>query len=401
MQYILDHYPDELEKAKGGNDAFEISLMEYLELKNDSNNSQEKIDSAKSVVNAIYKAQNKTDKDLTEQDFEILEHFFKKLFHIKLGYSDENFGVKEFLKNTIYQDLLASRSSLSEPKDSNLFTEASLKTFESIDNYQSPIETSTEKLYIFPSDLQSHCSYFIFHVNSNNKLTAISYCDGNYISSDQISIFNRLNLKGGVGMFKLDQEIEFSKNLVEEFLVSNSKNKDIYEFYQQLSSKGLRVFDPEKGIDSNLKISDYELPTRIQSRGNCGLKSLKILWRYIAKLQNQNLSFSLRETGSPTSLSSTQPQPIELDGTSLFKEFKGDLTLSQVEDLLKLKKDLSQADQQKPFNQFLTQIIDKILHQVNKKAQKKMEKNQGDLESRDFLTHKKITKLIETSRTLS
>jgi hypothetical protein len=78
-------------------------------------------------------------------------------------------------------------------------------------------------------------------VNEENKLTDISYCDGNRISTENSLPQDPQYLKGGVRKFNIETPIDFNQEFVNEFLKENSSDIKIRVFYNKLRDQGLKL----------------------------------------------------------------------------------------------------------------------------------------------------------------
>jgi hypothetical protein len=300
----------------------------------------------------------------------------------------------------IYREKLEN---LQSSNSLNQFVDLGIKVIDSVDKFDNPIRVENENLYIFEANLNRHSAYFIFHVNDQNKLTAISYCDGNRITLDNSLPQDSQYLKGGIRKFNIESPIDFNQEFVEEFLKENSSNVDMQVFYNKLRTQGLKLPDltqPEQ--DKFLTKSDFIISTKAQSRGNCCYKSLKILWRYIAELQNPELDFSSRHIDMTERRLDLKTQSSDLqDATLMFKEFKGDLTIQSIEDLIKMRSDLKNDSENISDNarKFITEKIDEILKKTREKSLKKIQANAGD--EKQLAIHQKICDLTKPSTTIS
>lgn len=244
---------------------------------------------------------------------------------------------------------------------------------------------------------------FFFHVNEENKLTNISYCDGNRITEDNSLPQNPRYLRGGVRKFNIETPIDFNQEFVDEFLKENSSNINIQVFYNKLRTQGLKLPDltqPEQA--KFLTKSDFIISTKAQSRGNCSYKSLKILWRYIAELKNPELDFSSRHIDMAERRLDLETQSSDLqDATLMFKEFKGDLTIQSIEDLIKMRSDLKNDSENISDNarKFITEKIDEILEKTREKSLKKILANAGD--EKQLAIHQKICDLTKPSTSIT
>jgi len=137
-------------------------------------------------------------------------------------------------------------------------------------------------LYSYHAKLKSHSSYFIFHVNDENKLTKISYCDGHGISGHEANAMDEYI--HGATTFLLKEPQDFNDAFAQEFIKKNSEGEKISDFQGEFSEKikGGKIFDYE------FSTITQSIPTKIQTRSNCALKSANILARFFLEQQNQH-----------------------------------------------------------------------------------------------------------------
>jgi hypothetical protein len=160
-------------------------------------------------------------------------------------------------------------------------------------------------MHVFNSGLDDHISYFIFHVDDENKLTAISYCDGNRID-DVRKIEGSENHINGVTTYQLQTPQTFSKNFAEE-LVKNISKKSADDFYKKIANN--TAFP--KGLIDYSKTT-FSIPTKKQLRGNCTLKSPNILARFLLEQKSGEKIFDFDVDEKKTTGR----------GVEVYKEFK-------------------------------------------------------------------------------
>lgn len=135
-------------------------------------------------------------------------------------------------------------------------------------------DDKVNSMHVYDSRLTDHISYFIFHVNDENKLTAISYCDGNRIDNVRKIEGSQEHIYATT-TYQLQSPQTFSKNFAEE-LVENISKKSSDDFYKKIANN---TAFPEGLIDYSK--TTFSIPTKKQLRGNCVLKSPNILARFL------------------------------------------------------------------------------------------------------------------------
>jgi len=214
-------------------------------------------------------------RDLTDIEEENLKEFainfslLKNLYYKKAQDLKDRLDVKKILAPSI-PDFTSGQSDLYRD-----FTEI----YQEITTNNNPEIThikdgKVNSMHVYDSRLTDHISYFIFHVNDENKLTAISYCDGNRID-DTRKIEGSENHINGVTTYQLKTPQAFSKNFAEE-LVKNISNKSADDFDKKIANN---TAFPEGLIDYSK--TTFSIPTKKQLRGNCTLKSPNILARFL------------------------------------------------------------------------------------------------------------------------
>jgi ankyrin repeat protein len=362
---------------------------------------------ARSIVNTIYKKQFATQEEISDEDLEKMKDFYMNISHLKLGYGRESFGLGvenaiQIYNNLLSQALNSIACESSKSSNKNLFINSSLQVLESISDFTVPTQTSKENLYFINANLEDHSVYFVFHVDkTTNKLTDISYCDGNKLTSENYLAQDPNYLQGGVKKFRLDKPINFSNQFVDEFLELNTNKKNLYGFYKQFHEKGLILKDPQnQELDQTLKEPTYSVSTKIQTRGNCGFKSLKILWRYIAELKYPHLKFSRGAINQTLErLDDIQESLGESTDANIdFKEIKGELNLLAIDNLLKYKESLKDESINEKFREFLTEKIDEALRECHETAKLKIQKfddtNGDPIKEKELKIHQKIEEKI-------
>ena len=310
------------------------------------------------ILKIISKQQFK--EKINEEDQADLKELFLIKSLLKGIYSKEGRGSKlNILKNTF--DLLTPENTFDKITPENTFDNIYKELFEKVDNKKSIDSNDGEKMFIFSSNLKPHQSFFIFHVNEDNKLTSISYCDGH-------SVDERRGIKGsethinGVTTLHLETPIEYRDNFAQNFIEKNSKNKSTEDF--RLKFKNQEI----EGVDIDYSKTTHSIPTKIQRRGNCVFKSTSILARFISGKINPDMNFDFDiDTQKPTGA-----------GYDEYKKFKDDLTIKATDFLMNLKEKISSKSG--PLIEYLKKEIEDAINISKDHNEKKLKSGLEGLE---------------------
>lgn len=296
-------------------------------------------DNLLSVLNLLYKKIFDSETELTESQTKNIKVFFENFMLINLAIFG-NLGTKEvFFRNLLDKLIIQSDDS----KD--FFQTLQLELNKHIDDFSSPIVINDKKFYVFASDLLDHSSFFIFHIDLENKIEAITYIDGSQADS-------QVNSDGyvfGARTFKLNQKLDFTEDLFETFMTQFDKKNAEY------LRKKLNTITIGEQKFSDLS-QDQSILTKNQDRGNCIFKSNMILLRFFAKNSiNSQLSESLQDE---------------------YREYKTQLKIQAFENLFRLRDSLD--DRSNLDNFLLRQIEDvvenskiKLLEKISTKTSSK------------------------------
>ncbi len=398
LEEILKLCPESMEyESEVGLNPLFTSIGEYLESEARAKDST----NIKSLINMIYKKQFKAENNISEEELKSLIDYFEDCSPIMLGYSKINFGAYPQTRLKIYENLFSEiGQEVAEDMDRNkkLLLDSIDKTSKHINVFE-PIEIDKENLFIYESNIKKHLSFFVFHVDKvTNKLTHISYCEGNYICDLDNHEYEEDYIYG-VKKYEVNKDIEFSEEFVQNFLATNTKNKSLSDFFNKLLNPDLLDKDGDSIVGPDV---DYSIPTKMQSRRNCAYKSTKVLWRYLASLQNPEMNFYLQndrklflETDE-----SKKPEDIEslVDERITFKEIKGDLVAKALKNLSELRKNLDSVSDEKinpALKTYLQNQIQKLFEGVEVRSAKKI----ADIIS-DEITDKKEAKIHERIKSL-
>ena len=305
--------------------------------------------------------QNQFQENITEGAQDDLEELFLQKSLLKCLYSDEHIpfwlnGLKKtFDKNAPENTLGAIYKELFEKVDEN-------KSIDVGDN---------EKMFIFESHLTQHQSFFIFHVSKDNKLTSISYCDGNSVSEERKIKGSETHING-VTTFHLKTPIEYNNDFAQNFIEENTQNKSTEYFRQKFKNQEI------KGADIDYSRTTHSIPTKIQKRGNCVLKSTSVVVREIFKKLYPTKEFGFDEkTKKPTG-----------DGYDTYKEFKDGLTKNTLDSTIKIKENISSKSD--PLSEYLKKEIEDAMKIAMEYNTKKLSEN--DYSRKEF--HRAIKNVL-------
>lgn len=213
-------------------------------------------------------------RDLTDIEKENLKEFGANFSLLKNLYFKKAQGLKD-LGNI--KKILASSMPEVTSEQSELYQDFT-EIYQEITTKNAPKITYTKdgklnSMHVFNSGLDDHISYFIFHVDDENKLTAISYCDGNRID-DLRKIEGSENHINGVTTYQLQTPRPFSKEVKNLFLSRDWNSTD--DFDKKISNNEIFI----EGLIDYSKTT-FSIPTKKQLRSNCTLKSPNILARFL------------------------------------------------------------------------------------------------------------------------
>ncbi|MFZ9469768.1 MAG: hypothetical protein ACO26G_01785 [Rickettsiales bacterium] len=227
-----------------------------------------------------------------------IQLFFKKKFGLETIDNETTKLLKDFFDFSIVlllinndKDLLVIFSSFHDKhntinqatknffKDDNKFYEIYNLIYDAIKipKNEKLIQGVDGKFLIMSSDIFQHTSFFVFKFDKNNRITEVSYCDGNRVYDEQEIDRNAEQIFAAT-TFKLSHPIENTRDFINEFMDLNRSSDDFEAFYQR------GVIFP-RGVEYSYSVS---VPTKMQIRGNCTLKSLNILAQFMANQLNPN-----------------------------------------------------------------------------------------------------------------
>jgi len=297
IKTIIEAYPQILEQEDANKNTAIIKIVELYE----DNPSEPN----KNLLQNIFTQQFQ--KKLKDEDIENLVKFVKNLYLLKLVYEKSG----QIIRETMLKEILLSTLILNPDDENDIFKQLILIYQKICQEKISEITFFNQKgekksLYIYNSRIKGHSSYFIFHVDEKNKLTAVSYCDGNFICDERKLKSNYIN---GAITYDFKILIDFSEEMVKNFIDQHFKEKDmdiIYDNFAGLSELFRNMINDfivenfnerdanilrEKITESDFITTTYSIPIKEQSRENCTFKSINILARFLLEQQQQQTIF--------------------------------------------------------------------------------------------------------------
>ena len=249
----------------------------------------------KIIFQSIAKKQFKEDFKIEETDN--IVNFFRSLSLLKVFYySDGHAFFEGDATRRLFSSILPEIKNQSPPSDIDDFT-----TKEEFDLYKNLVEIykkinknnswiipckkdgKLNNLHIYTSTFSNHYSTVAFHVDDNNKITAISYCDGNKNFDERQKIAGSEKIMFGVKIPETEEYVygavtyqlrnvqKFSAEFAKQFVKDTFANKTAREFYAKIQQK--QAF-PLLSIDYDK--ATYSIPTQYQSRQNCSFKNRNV-----------------------------------------------------------------------------------------------------------------------------
>jgi hypothetical protein len=264
-------------------------------------------------------------------------------------YSRENMGTElKILEKAILKTL--RKDSSPDSQQENPFDAIYKQIFLRVDSHNEMKDKDGKNMFIYSLDFRDHKSYFIFHVNTDNKLESISYCDGNEIAESR-KIKDSSTHIHGITTFKLENSVEYSGDFAQKFIDDNTKAKPITEFYKTLKNQQIKI----NGAKIDYAKTEYSTPTKAQKRGNCVFKSTGLLARFLLQKKDPEMICDFdKETKKPTG-----------KGHEEYKKFKQTLIKKTLESIknLESKLEIEEDPESKPnsFNKYLKEEIKKTL----------------------------------------
>ena len=360
---IIEKYPSVLEQkdSHGNTPIFCAIIKKNKEIaeaiigKNPSVLEQKNSYGNTPIVHAAFMSIMSSDHDNEDNESEVLQIILDYQFQRHIDkVSQEDFKellLKKMLLKGIYsrEEAFSNLKYLEKAFDKitpeSTFKKIYQDLFENVDKNQPITSIKKEKMFVFQSKLNRHSSFFIFHVNKANELTSISYCDGNKID-ERRKIEGSATHINGVTTFSLETPIKYDNDFAKDFINENTKDKSPGGFYDKLRKKEI-IF---KGKRIDFSEITHSIPTKIQKRNNCGLKSLLLVGRKILQQQNPKTMFY--------SFNPKTKMPYG-SGHDEYKKFKIKLAGNALDFLINIKRKISSKSD--PFSEYLKKEIEDIV----------------------------------------
>jgi hypothetical protein len=289
LKIIIDGNPEVLKQ----NDQYNSSPFQYILQKYDINPSEKN----KDILKVIFKKQ--FNRDLEDNELKKIVDFTQTLNFLKLFYNDSGLGFFQNQLEKTLSPLLPKKEDLSDGLKKDL-----VEIYEHIVRSETPVidfqlgEPKDKSLVIYDAQLSGHRAYFIFHFDKDT-LTKISYCDGNNVCEPQkIGNTGYIN---GVTTFELKEPQSFGDTSERDaflinFITNTSYEKNITTFYNKEFTK--EELEQEKIGGIKFSKITCSIPAKIQSRGNCSMKSLRLLSCYVLETMKGKELFSFDQDTS-------------------------------------------------------------------------------------------------------
>jgi len=274
-------------------------------------------------------------RDLATEEINNIIDFVENFNFLKLFYGDLGQGFSKGQLEKIRPSFLPKKEDLPDGLIKNL-----VEIYEKITQKEAPeikLQDGDEKnksLHIYKSGLRGHRAYFIFHVDDDH-LTKISYCDGNKVCDDQ-KIGNTFYINGAT-ILELKVPLSLKRESIgldkdqyfQNFVEKTSKEKDSEVFYKEFA----KILEEQKIDEMEFLSITYSIPTKEQRRGNCAIKSMRLLTRYILEIIYESELFTF------------DPKTLEHGGEGyqphkeLKQEIVNNATKKLIESVKKIEKD--------------------------------------------------------------
>ena len=294
---------------------------------------KEPSEGCKNTLKIIF--QKQFGRDLATEEINNIIDFVENFNFLELFYGDLGQGFSKGQLEKILPAFLPKKEDLPDGLIKNL-----VEIYEKITQKEVAeikLQEGSEKnksLHIYKSGLRGHRAYFIFHVDDDH-LTKISYCDGNKVCDDQ-KIGNTFYINGAI-ILELKVPLTLKRESIgldkdqyfQNFVEKTSKEKDSEVFYKEFA----KILEEQKIDEIEFSTITYSIPTKEQRRGNCAIKSMRLLTRYILEIIYESELF----TFDPTTLEHVG------EGYQPHKELKQEIVNNATEKLIesvkKIEKD--------------------------------------------------------------
>ena len=280
-------------------------------------------------------SQKQFGRDLATEEINNIIDFVENFNFLKLFYGDLGQGFSKGQLEKILPSFLPKKEDLPDGLIKNL-----VEIYEKITQKEAPeikLQDGDEKnksLHIYKSGLRGHRAYFIFHVDDDH-LTKISYCDGNKVCDDQ-KIGNTFYINGAI-ILELKVPLSLKRESIgldkdqyfQNFVEKTSQEKDYEVFYKEFA----KILEEQKIDEIEFLSITYSIPTKEQRRGNCAIKSMRLLTRYILEMIYESKLFTFDSTTLEHGGEGYQPHK------ELKQEIVNNATEKLIESVKKIEKD--------------------------------------------------------------
>ena len=308
-------------------------------------------------------------RDLATEEIDNIIDFVENFNFLKLFYGDLGQGFSKGQLEKILPAFLPKKEDLPDGLIKNL-----VEIYEKITQKEAPeikLQEGSEKnksLHIYKSGLRGHRAYFIFHVDDDH-LTKISYCDGNKVCDDQ-KIGNTFYINGAIILelkvplcFKRESTSLDRDQYFQNFVEKTSQEKDSEVFYKEF----VKILEEQKIDEIEFSTITYSIPTKEQRRGNCAIKSMRLLTRYILEMIYESELFTFDPTTLEHGGEGYQPHK------ELKQEIVNNATEKLIESVKKIEKDFIGE------TRIFEKIYDFYERSFNKECQKAISKKEGSI----------------------
>ena len=150
---------------------------------------------------------------------------------------------------------------------------------------------------------------------------------------------------------------------------------------------------------------EHSIPTKTQNKRNCAYKSTKVLWRYLASLQNPEMNFYLKEEGGLFLGNDEGKNPEQsgyvADERIIFKEIKAGLVGKAIQNLFELVRNFE--DEKGKINPdlkiYLQNQIQKLFDEIEAHSEEKIAKilDEPSPDKKEIKIHQRIQNLVSPS----
>ena len=255
------------------------------------------VEDFKNTLKIIF--QKQFGRDLATEEIDNIIDFVENFNFLKLFYGDLGQGFSKGQLEKILPSFLPKKEDLPDVLIKDLVEiYKKITQKEVVEIMLQEGDEINKSLHIYKSGLRGHRAYFIFHFD-DNRLTKISYCDGNKVCDDQ-KIGKTFYINGAITLelkvplcFKGREPMALDKDqYFQKFVEKTSHEKDSEVFYKEFA----KILAEKKIDDIEFSTITYSIPTKEQIRGNCVIKSMRLLTRHILETLYENTLFTFDPT---------------------------------------------------------------------------------------------------------